>query len=77
MSSSTSASAPTPARSLCVKDALGKKGKLAQEYYEIFNTRFWDAPSDEYNIESETNKRIQNNEILKGANSDGAISSNW
>ncbi|CAG8724019.1 16363_t:CDS:2, partial [Funneliformis mosseae] len=25
-------------------DARGKKSKLALEYYEIFNTRFWDTP---------------------------------
>ncbi|CAG8713273.1 13616_t:CDS:2, partial [Funneliformis mosseae] len=30
------------------EDDREKKGKLAFQYYELFNTCFWDPPHDEY-----------------------------
>ncbi|CAG8749530.1 12717_t:CDS:2, partial [Funneliformis mosseae] len=45
-------------------DVKEKKGKLALEYYEIFNTRFWDAPN-EHNVESETNIQERSEKLRK------------
>ncbi|CAG8718842.1 92_t:CDS:2, partial [Funneliformis mosseae] len=36
-----------------------KKGKLALQYYKLFNTYFWDSSRDEYDVEFQINKQVR------------------